>query len=61
MDRFEMTPSPAFAATAATPELTHCSAITTQALPQTSSEPTISDDRHSVRVGAGAPRARTQA
>jgi len=41
-------------ATAATPELTHCSATTTQALPQTSSEPTISEDRHSVRVGAGA-------
>src|SRR5256885_42785 len=48
-------------ATAATPELTHCSAITTQAFAHTSRVPTISDDRHSVRVGGGAPRACAQA
>src|SRR2546422_5039179 len=48
-------------ATAATPELTHCSAITTHAFAHTSRLPTISEDRHSVRVGGGAPRARTKA
>jgi len=48
-------------ATAATPELTHCSAITTQAFAHVRSVPTINEDRHCVRVGGGTPRARTQA
>jgi hypothetical protein len=47
-------------ATAATPEETHCSATTTQALPTTSSVPTISADFHSARVGFGEPRSRAK-
>ena len=45
-------------ATAATPEVTHCSATTTQAFPETSSVPMTSDCFHSARVGSGAPRRR---
>src|SRR6266850_2188440 len=48
-------------ATAATPDVTHCSAITTHAFPETSRVPTISDERHCVLDGAGTPRRRTNA
>ena len=41
-------------ATAATPEETHCSATTTQALPQTSSVPTTAEAPHSRADGLGA-------
>ena len=46
--------------TAATPEETHCSATTTQALPLTSRTPTTKDDFHSARVGWGSPRSRAK-
>ena len=41
-------------ATAATPDETHCSATTTQALPQTSSVPTTAEAPHSRADGLGA-------